>query len=134
MGIVRGASDVIPNPQEIDLRWILKALSCLDHGAQGANLQAIDKPGIVFASRWRFQLLHARCSISESWLNAACIHVGWLDDVGIRRDEVVSFHDIPPSLQTTDVAGADRPEAPLTHASAHVMRAFGACLVVGLLP
>src|SRR5215471_11472793 len=98
VGVVGGLADVIPDAEEIDVRGIFKALPGLDHRAEGPHLHPIEKPGIVRSARRCCPLLHAGCPVPELWLDAARIHIRWLDDMGIRRDKFVSCHDTCPLL------------------------------------
>jgi len=98
VGVVGGLADVVPDAEEIDVRGIFKALPGLDHRAEGPHLQPIDTPGIVRSSRRCGSLLHAGRPVPEFRLDAARIHIRWLDDMGIRRDEFVGCHDTFPLL------------------------------------
>ena len=98
VGVVGGLADVVPDAEEIDVRGIFKSLSGLDHRAEGPHLQPIDKPGIVLSSCRRFPLLHAWRPVSEFRLDATRVHIRWLDDMGIRRDQFVCCHDTFPPL------------------------------------
>jgi hypothetical protein len=50
--------DILPGAEEIDLRWILEALPGLDHRAERADLHAIERPGVEFASGRRLAPFH----------------------------------------------------------------------------
>jgi hypothetical protein len=89
MRVVGALADILPDAEEIDLRWILEALARLHDRAQGADLLAVKHPGVIFAAGRRLAPLHARSPVAEPGLDAARVHVGRLDDVGVGRDELI---------------------------------------------
>ena len=83
MGVVSTLADILPGAEEIDLRWILEALPGLDHRAERADLHAIERPGVEFASGRRLPTLHSRRSFAQFRFEAARIQVGRLNDMGV---------------------------------------------------
>ncbi len=92
VGVVGALADVFPDAEKIDLRRVLETLPGLHHGAQGADLLAVEHPGVVFAPGRRLAPFHPRRAIAQLGSDAVGIHVGRLDDVRIGRDELVLRH------------------------------------------
>src|SRR5437667_10579182 len=101
MGVVAALADVFPDAEEIDLRGVFEALPGLHPRPERPDLHAVEHPGVIFPAARGLAALHLRRPVAEPRLDAAGIHVGWLDDVRIRRDQLVLRHHRPPSLSPT---------------------------------
>src|SRR5262249_8526687 len=65
---------------------------------QGADLHAIDHPSVVFAARFSLAALHLWRPVAELRVDPPDIHVRRLNDVGIRRNQLVLRHHGPPPV------------------------------------
>src|SRR6185312_9093674 len=81
-----------PDAEEIDRRGVLEALPGLNDRAERADLLAVEHPGVVVAPGRGLAPLHAGRAVAEPRLDTALIHVGRLDDMGIRRDQFPASH------------------------------------------
>ena len=96
IGVVAALADILPDAEEVDLRGVFEALSGLHDGPEGSDLHAAEHPGVVFPASRGLAPLHLRRPVAEPRLDASGIHVGRLDDVRIRRDQLVLRHHTPP--------------------------------------
>src|SRR5271154_5885185 len=92
IGVVSALADIFPKAEEIDLRGVLEALPGLHHRAQRADLHAVEHPGVEVAAGRSLAPFHARRAVTEFRGDPGCVHVRWLDDVRIRRDQLVRRH------------------------------------------
>ena len=96
--IVATLAHILPDPEKIDLRGIFKTLPSLHDRAQGADLHAVDDPGVVLSAGRCCPPLHLWRAVAEFGRDAARIHVRRLNDVRIRRDQLVLRHLRPPPM------------------------------------
>src|SRR6516165_868385 len=111
MRIVATLADVFPDAEEIDLRGIFETLPRLHHRTQGANLHAIEHPGVVLSPARGLAALHFRRPIAEPRFHAPGIHVWRLNDVRICRNQLVLGHYRPPPFMPAMVQS--RPYLPI---------------------
>src|SRR5438094_9925692 len=75
VGVIGTLADILPEPEKIDLRGVLKALPGLHHRAQGADLHAVQHPGVVFPSCRRFSSFHLGRSVAALSIDVAVVVV-----------------------------------------------------------
>src|SRR6266702_3221919 len=92
LGVIGAFADILPEPEEIDLRGVLEALPGLHHRAQRADLLAVEHPGVVVAPAGGLAPFHPRRAVPELWRDAACVHVRRLDDMRVRGDQFPLWH------------------------------------------
>ncbi len=98
VGIVAALADILPDTEEIDLRGVLEALAGLHYRPERPDLHAVEHPGVVFPAGRGLAALHLGRPVAEPRLDTPRIHVRRLDNVGIRRDQLVLRHHRPPPL------------------------------------
>src|ERR1700758_4729127 len=98
MRIVGAFPHILPDAEKIDLRGVLESLPGLHHGSQGADLDAVQHPGVIFAADRGLVPLDPRRALAESGLDPGRVHVRRLDDMRVRRDHFERTHLATSSL------------------------------------
>src|SRR5271166_2776126 len=75
--------------------WVIDGMQV---GTLGADLHAVDDPGVVFSAGRSLAALHLRRPVPELGVDALGIHVRRFNDMGIRRNQLVPRHHTPPPL------------------------------------
>src|SRR6266446_1137541 len=107
MRVVSALAHILPNAQKIDLRRVLEALAGLHYRTQGADLRAVEHPGVIFPTGRGLVPLYPRRPLAKFGLDPGRIHVRRLDDMRIRRDHFVRSHFL-----LSSVAADGFPSAP----------------------
>src|SRR6266436_7233354 len=101
VSVIGAFSDILPEAEKIDLRGVFEALPGLHDGPESADLHAAEHPGVIFPAARGLAALHLRRAVAEPRLDAPGIHIRRLNDMGIRRDQLVLRHDRPPPISPT---------------------------------